>query len=110
VLIHLVDGTQEDVAEAYRTIRTELSAYGEGLEDKPELLALNKVDAMTPEARKAAAKALKTAAGKAPLLISGVSGEGVTELLREAARLVRVRRGEEKVEEAGPQGEPEWRP
>jgi len=110
VLIHLIDGTQEDVGEAYRTIRTELKAYGEGLEDKPELLALNKVDALDPDARKAAAKALKKAAGKAPWLISGVSGEGVTEILREAAKLVRQRRGEEKIEEQGPAPAPEWRP
>src|SRR5512143_3882222 len=49
VLIHLVDGTQADVAGAYRTIRGELAAYGEGLEDKTELLALNKIDALDPD-------------------------------------------------------------
>ncbi|WP_170815338.1 GTPase, partial [Salmonella enterica] len=49
VLIHLVDGTQEDVAGAWRTVRHELEAYGEGLEDKPELLALNKIDALDEE-------------------------------------------------------------
>src|SRR5579875_2697665 len=57
VLIHLVDGTQEDVAEAYRQIRHELETYGEGLAEKPELLVLNKSDAMTPReasARRAA--------------------------------------------------------
>src|ERR1700749_1089009 len=44
-LIHLIDATQEDVGGAWRTVREELHAYGEGLEDKPEILALNKVDA-----------------------------------------------------------------
>ena len=95
VLIHLVDGTQEDIAGAYRTIRGELAAYGEGLEDKTELLALNKIDALDPDSRKAAAKALKKASGKTPFLISGVSGEGVTELLRAAFKAVQKKRMDE---------------
>ena len=48
---HLIDGTQDDVVGAYRTIRHELDAYGEGLEDKVELVALNKIDALSPELR-----------------------------------------------------------
>jgi GTP-binding protein len=95
VLIHLVDATEEDVAGAWKTIREELAAYGEGLADKPQILALNKVDALDAEARKAKAKALKKAAKVEPRLISGVSGEGVTELLREAFRVVRRKRAEE---------------
>ena len=46
VLIHLVDGTQPDVVEAYRQVRQELQAYGGGLDAKPEILALNKADAL----------------------------------------------------------------
>jgi GTP-binding protein len=84
VLIHLVDGTQEDVAGAWRTIRHELEAYGEGLGEKTEILALNKVDALDPETREAKAAELEAAAGVRPRLISGVSGEGVRELLRAA--------------------------
>ena len=94
VLVHLVDGTQEDVAEAYRTVRAELAAYGEGLETKPELLALNKADALEPELRTERAAALAVAAGREPRIVSGVSGEGVRELLREAYALVRRSRGE----------------
>jgi GTP-binding protein len=94
VLIHLVDATQADVAGAWRTVRAELAAYGEGLEGKPELLALNKVDALDEATRTEAAEALEAAAGVSPKLVSGVSGEGVTELLREAWRLVRRERGE----------------
>jgi GTP-binding protein len=92
VLIHLVDGTQDDPGEAWRTIRRELEAYGEGLEDKSELVALNKIDALDPAARKAAAKKLQKACGRAPFLVSGVSGEGVTELLRAAFKEVQKRR------------------
>jgi GTP-binding protein len=95
VLIHLVDGTQEDIAGAYHTIRAELAAYGEGLEDKAELLALNKIDALDATERKAAAKILKKASGKTPYLISGVSGEGVTEALRASWQAVQRKRMDE---------------
>jgi GTP-binding protein len=92
VLIHLVDGTQENVGQAWRTVREELRAYGEGLTEKLEVLALNKVDALDPATRKKRAAALKKAAGRAPMLVSGVSGEGVPELLRAALAEVRAAR------------------
>jgi GTP-binding protein len=94
VLIHLVDGTQADVGEAYRQVREELKAYGEGLADKPEIVALNKCDALTDQDRRDLVVELGTAAGKTPLVVSGVSGEGVRELLRNAWALVRGERGE----------------
>ena len=113
VLVHLVDGTEEDVAGAYRTVRTELEAYGEGLEDKVELVGLNKADALDGDTRKARLKALKKACGKTPFVVSGVSGEGVKELLRAAYRQVRINRGEapppETEEFPEPTGE-EWAP
>jgi len=106
VLIHLVDGTQEDVGEAWRTVRHELEAYGEGLGDKPEILALNKVDALDAETRAARAAELQAAAGVAPRLVSGVSGEGVTELLRAAWREVQAARAAA----AAPKDAEEWAP
>jgi len=48
VLLHLVDGTCEHAGEAYKTVRAELNAYGEGLTDKPEIVALSKADVLTP--------------------------------------------------------------
>ncbi|HEY3695217.1 GTPase ObgE [Phenylobacterium sp.] len=104
VLIHLVDGTQGDVAEAWRTVRHELEAYGEGLGDKTEILALNKVDALDPETRELRAAELEAAAGVAPRLVSGVSGEGVTELLRAAWREVLARRAPAAADDEA------WRP
>jgi GTP-binding protein len=95
VLIHLVDATQDDVAQAWRTVRQELEAYGEGLADKGEILALNKIDALDAETRRQKADELQAAAGVAPRLVSGVSGEGVTELLRAAFAMVRRKRAEE---------------
>ena len=96
-LIHLIDGTQDSVAEAYRIIRHELDAYGAGLADKTEILALNKIDALTPEAREEKAAELQAVAGRRPMLVSGVSGEGVTELLRAAWNEVRKTRGDIQV-------------
>jgi GTP-binding protein len=93
-LIHLIDGTQADVGRAYEIIRHELEAYGAGLADKPEVLALNKIDALSPEERAEKAAELEAAAGKRPMLVSGVSGEGVTALLRAAWTEVRKDRGE----------------
>ena len=110
-LIHLIDGTQDDVAGAYRIIRGELDAYGEGLADKQEILALNKIDALTPEAREAKAAELEAVAGRRPMLVSGVSGEGVPELLRAAWAEVRKTRGE--IDEEGAildRTQAEWAP
>jgi GTP-binding protein len=109
VLIHLVDGTQEDVAGAWRTVREELEAYGEGLTDKREILALNKIDALTPELRQERADALAEAAGHAPMLVSGVSGEGTAEVLRAALAEVRAGRAEAAAETGAPPPEG-WRP
>ena len=83
VLLHLIDGTGDDAGRDYKTVRTELEAYGNGLTDKPEIVALTKVDSMTPEAIKSQAAKLKKAAKKAPLLLlSSASHQGVQEVLR----------------------------
>jgi len=111
VLIHLVDGTQEDVAAAWRTVREELKAYGEDLADKPEILALNKIDALDAETRKARAAELKAVSGKAPMLVSGVSGEGVSAVLRAALAQVRAARAAAANAAIGTPQEPEdWKP
>jgi GTP-binding protein len=88
VLLHLVDGTGDDVAQAYRTVRAELKAYGHQLEDKPEVVALNKADALMPDELKDRLAQLKRVAKKTPLVLSGVSGQGVTEALRALARMI----------------------
>ena len=88
VLLHLVDGTGEDAGEAYRTVRTELEAYGHGLTEKPEIVALSKADAMTKDAIKAQGAKLKKACKKTPLVVSAQSHEGVQEVLRALATII----------------------
>ncbi len=82
VLLHLVDGAVGDVVQAWRTVREELAAYGGGLADKPELIGLNKADAMSPREASARQAALRKASGRPVLLLSGATGQGVPEVLR----------------------------
>ena len=101
VLLHLVDGTLDDPAEAYRTVRGEVEAYGAGLEDKPEIVALSKADAVPKDEIKNKARALKKAAGTAPLVVSAASGEGLRDVLRALAAEVATVRAEGAKEKRG---------
>ncbi|WP_411816904.1 GTPase ObgE [Hyphococcus sp. DH-69] len=80
-LLHLVDGTQDDVAGAYQTVRGELEAYGQGLADKREIVALNKIDALTPEEIEERKAALSAVAKTEVHTISGASQIGIQPLL-----------------------------
>jgi GTP-binding protein len=82
VLLHLVDGTGGDAGAAYKTVRAEIAAYGNGLADKPEIVALSKADALSADDTKQQLARLKRAAKKQPLAVSAVSGDGVAEVLR----------------------------
>ncbi len=99
VLLHLIDGTIEDAGAAYRTVRAELEAYGQGLSEKPEIVALSKADAMTSELVKAQSSKLKKASKKTPLVLSAQSGEGVQEALRALAKIIDATRADMDVKE-----------
>ena len=88
VLLHLVDGAAGSPVRAWRTIREELQSYGAGLADKPELLVLNKTDAMTPREISARRAALQKASGQPVMLLSGATGVGLPEVVR--ALMIRV--------------------
>ena len=88
VMLHLVDGAAGDVVHAWRTVRDELVAYGGGLAEKPELIGLNKTDAMTPSEASARAAALRKASGRPVMLLSGVTGQGVPEVLRALQNII----------------------
>ena len=104
-LLHLVSAQEESPAKAYRTVRTELSAYGNGLADKPEILALSQADTLDTAGRKRKIAALKRAAGRAPLVLSSATGEGVEGVLRALAGEI----GEARLREAGPRNEERWK-
>jgi GTP-binding protein len=82
VLLHLVEGTSEHAGRAYKVVRNELEAYGHGLSEKPEVVALSKADALDPDTLKQQVARLKRAAKRAPLVLSSASGQGVQEALR----------------------------
>ena len=106
VLLHLVDGTSEDVAGDWETIIAELEAYGGALAEKPRVTALNKIDALSDELRAERRAALEAVAG--PVMpMSGASREGVDAVLRALRRTIDAARVAERedVREAGP-----WRP
>ena len=109
VLLHLVEGTSEHAGKAYKTVREELEAYGEGLAEKPEIVALSKVDALTPEVLKEQVARLKRAAKRMPIILSSASGEGVDAALRALFAVVEEARREEERENA-PATETGWRP
>ena len=79
VILHLIDGTQEDVVGAYRTIRAELAAYGHGLAEKPEIIGLNKADAIPRDAIPKLRRKLARASKGVVMVLSGVTGKGVPE-------------------------------
>ncbi|MEZ5937282.1 MAG: GTPase ObgE [Hyphomonadaceae bacterium] len=107
VLLHLIDGTQDDVAEAYRVIRAELQAYGGGLADKPEIVALNKIDALTQEEISEKAKQLKKACKSTPIRISGASQKGVPEALQKLYAIISADRAERRAAEIEAQTAPD---
>ncbi|MDQ4059830.1 MAG: GTPase ObgE, partial [Pseudomonadota bacterium] len=109
VLLHLVDATQEKVGQAYRVVRRELEAYGHGLAEKPEIVALSKCDAVPEDELKTKRTTLKRAAGQDVLLVSAATGLNMQDALRRVLAVVDAAR------EAGMpadevQRQAEWRP
>jgi GTP-binding protein len=109
VLIHLVDGTQDDVKEAYRVIRGELAAYDEELAEKPEILVLNKIDALSEDDIKEKVKILKKASKAEVMTASGVTGKNVEAILYRVISILDAEKAE-KSEAARRAIEPNWTP
>ena len=114
VLIHLVDIAGDDPAEAMRTVNAELEAYGEDLADKPQLIALNKVDLADKELGEGFAAELREAGADRVFVVSGASGEGIEELLDAVLAFLPDRTSTEtkgsEVEDAEDEGANEWSP
>jgi GTP-binding protein len=103
VLIHLIDGTSATIVKDYRTILAELAAYGHGLPDKPRLTVLNKADAVDRATLSRRRRALEKASGGPVHVISGVTGQGLTAVLRAALAAIDAAR-------AVPEEVQPWRP
>src|ERR1700760_1824838 len=110
VLLHLVDATSENPAKAYRTVRKEIEAYGHGLAEKPEIVALSKTDALSKEDLATAKRKLSRATGKVPLVLSSASGTGVREALSALLHIIDAGRAEAKIEEIPQEERTAWHP
>lgn len=99
VLLHLIDSTADDIVENYHVIRKELELYGAGLTDKPEIICLNKADALGPELAEDQRQTLESAIGKNVMLLSAVSGDGVKEVLRALYKYIEKGRHDMRDEE-----------
>ncbi len=96
VLLHLVSAQEDDVAKAYTTIRGELEAYGHGLSDKPEIVALSQVDILDDEAKAQKIKELEKASGQSVIAFSAVSHQGLDNTLRAVAKVIEASRSAEQ--------------
>ncbi|MEJ8569897.1 GTPase ObgE [Microbaculum marinum] len=111
VLVHLVDATGEDVAADYRVVRAELDAYGAGLEDKPELVALSKCDAVLQDDLEEKRRGLARECGRDVFLVSAASGFGMRELLGRILHEIEAAEQEERArEDAERTDQTGWRP
>ncbi len=105
-LLHLIDGTSGTLLEDYQTIIDEIEAYGAGLAEKPRVTVLNKIDALDDEERAFLKEEIERVAGHEVMLMSGVSKEGLTDVLRALRKHVKItRKREEATEETQP-----WQP
>ena len=107
VLLHLVDATCEHAGKAYKVVRAELDAYGNGLEEKTEIVALSKIDAVTPEVLKEQKVRLKRAAKKEPMVLSAATGQGVPDALRAILSIANEKTAEEVAAAKPPEA---WHP
>lgn len=117
-ILHILDGTGEDIVDAYKTVRHELEQYGGGLAEKKEIIAINKIDALDDELVQMLSDELSAVTSSPIMPISGVTGAGVTEMLRALLDNVELMRGKElaqkqdlALEESGEEdASEEWSP
>jgi len=114
-LVHLVDATGENAGADYRTIRRELEAYGEGLDEKPEIIALSKTDAVDEETLAKQLERLKRAVRNygppleqgakrvRPVMLSTATRNGVTDVLRATMAAIEAGRAEAAADLAAPE-------
>ncbi len=99
ILLHLIDATGEDPIAAWRTLRKELKAYGGDLFDKPELVALTKLDATPEDYAAELTAALEDAGAGKVMRLSSVTGAGITATLRQLIKFIEDSRAEEAMPE-----------
>lgn len=107
VVLHMIDGTESTLVKSYRTIRRELELYGQGLAEKPEIIGLNKIDAIPPAELKRKIAALEKASGAKVFPLSAATGDGVQPVLRDMRKRIGL---ETKAEIAAKEPAKPWTP
>jgi GTPase len=110
VLLHMVDATGADPAAAYKTVRNELKLYGGNLAKKPEVIVLNKMDALTPAQRDKVLKAFKTKTKKEAMPLSAAANTGTAELIRKLYTYIEKDRARNRLPDPSGITTTEWRP
>jgi GTP-binding protein len=110
VLLHLIDANGDDPVDAWRIVQDELAAYGEGLDDKPQLIALNKGDLLGPELMADIAAQLLDAGAEELFIISGATGEGVSTMLDRVVPMLGEVKAAEQAEDEDPEEGKPWSP
>ena len=82
LLLHLIDATQDDPIAAYHTIQAELEAYGRGLIDRPQIVAINKIDAIAADQISALTEELRSATSTPVFAISAVAQTNLDAMLQ----------------------------
>ena len=110
ILIHLVDATQDDPVSAWQTVCDELAEYGAGLEDKPQIVALNKGDLLDAELMADITEQLNAAGAQDVVSISGATGQGVPEVLDRILEALPAKSGLESTHNTGISEDGTWSP
>jgi GTP-binding protein len=110
VLLHLIDSTGEDPVKAYRVIRKELKAYSPDLAGKPEIIAFNKIDAVAEDDLKAKLADFRKRVRKTPLLMSGATQQGVSDVMKKLLEVIEKARTANRSPDPDGVTTTEWRP
>lgn len=110
ILLHLIDGTEEDVAKSYKVVRKELEAYSDVLAQKPEIVALNKIDSLSDEEIKKKKKALEKASKQEVHTISGIAQKNVQQVLAQMFKEVKITRDANAIDQDDQEIDEGWQP
>ena len=110
VLLHLIDVTGDDLVKAYRVIRKELKDYGPEIEDKLEIIAFNKIDAISEKDLEKKLADFKKRLKKTPILLSGATGKNVEDTMKRLLTVIQTHRKAERAEDSSGIEVEAWRP
>jgi GTP-binding protein len=110
ILLHLIDVTGDDPVKAYRVIRKEVKDYGPEISEKPEIIAFNKIDAISETELNSKLVDFKKRLKKTPILISGATGKNVDDTMKRLLTIIQKDRKTSRMEDLEGTEVEDWRP